>query len=109
MAVEATPETFPDLVADGNVLVDVWGPRCQPCIAMMPAMEELEQAYAGRLRLVKVNAPDNRQVCRDLRVLGLPTYVLYRDGAEVERLTGDPSKADIEAAVQMLVDGRGGE
>jgi thioredoxin-like negative regulator of GroEL len=74
---------------------------------MMPAMEELEQSYDGRLKLVKVNAPDNRQVCRDLRVFGLPTYVLYRDGAEVERLTGDPSRAEIEAAVQKLVDGGG--
>jgi thioredoxin 1 len=105
MAVEATPETFSALVEQGNVLVDFWGPRCQPCLALMPAVEALEESYDGRLKLVKVNAPENRQVCRDLRVLGLPTYLLYRDGAEVERLTGDPLKADIEAAVARLVEG----
>jgi thioredoxin 1 len=105
MAVEATPETFSALVEQGNVLVDFWGPRCQPCLALMPAVEALEESYDGRLKLVKVNAPENRQVCRDLRVLGLPTYLLYRDGAEVERLTGDPSNADIEAAVARLVEG----
>jgi thioredoxin-like negative regulator of GroEL len=109
MAIDATPETFAELGADGNVLVDFWGPRCAPCIAMMPAMEALEQSYTGRLRLVKVNAPDNRQVCRDLKVFGLPTYVLYRGGAEIERLTGDPSRADIEAAVEKLVAAEGGE
>jgi thioredoxin 1 len=103
--VEATPETFSDLVAEGTVLVDFWGPRCQPCIALMPAVEALVESYEGRLALVKVNAPENRQVCRDLRVLGLPTYVLYRDGAEVERLTGDPSRADIETAVARLMEG----
>jgi thioredoxin 1 len=105
MAVEATPETFSALVEQGNVLVDFWGPHCQPCLALMPAVEALEESYDGRLKLVKVNAPENRQVCRDLRVLGLPAYLLYRDGAEVERLTGDPSKADIEAAVARLVEG----
>ena len=105
MTVEATPETFESLVAEGNVLVDFWGPRCQPCLALMPTVEALEVSYEGRLKLVKVNAPDNRQVCRDLRVFGLPTYVLYRDGSEVDRLTGDPSKADIEAAVRQLVEG----
>jgi thioredoxin 1 len=105
MAVEATPDTFTDLVAEGNVLVDFWGPRCQPCLALMPAVEALEESYEGQLKLVKVNAPENRQVCRDLKVFGLPTYVLYRDGAEVERLTGDPSRADIEAAVRELVEG----
>jgi len=105
MAVDATPETFASLVGDGIVLVDFWGPRCQPCLALMPAVEALEESYEGRLTLVKVNAPENRQVCRDLRVFGLPTYVLYRDGAEVERLTGDPSRADIETAVRTLVEG----
>lgn len=105
MAVEATPDTFGSLVADGNVLVDFWGPHCQPCLALMPAVEALEASYDGRLKLVKVNAPENRQVCRDLRVIGLPTYVLYRNGAEAERLTGHPSKADIEAAVEKLVEG----
>jgi thioredoxin 1 len=109
MAIDATPETFAELVADGNVLVDFWGPRCAPCIAMMPAVEALEQSHRGRLRLVKVNAPDNRQVCRDLKVFGLPTYVLYRDGAEIARLTGDPSRADIETAVEKLVAAEGGE
>jgi thioredoxin 1 len=105
MTTEATPETFPDLVAQGNVLVDFWGPRCQPCLAMMPLVESLAERYEGELSLVKVNAPDNRQVCRDLRVLGLPTYVLYRDGEEVERLTGDPSAEDLEQAVARLVEG----
>ena len=105
MAIEATPETFAGLVEKGNVLVDFWGPRCQPCLALMPAVEALEESYEGRLKLVKVNAPENREVCRELKVLGLPAYLLYRAGAEVERLTGDPSKADIEAAVQRLVEG----
>jgi thioredoxin 1 len=105
MAVEADPDTFESLVAEGNVIVDFWGPSCQPCLALMPAVEALEDSYDGRLRLVKVNAPDNRQVCRDLRVFGLPTYVLYRNGAEVERLTGNPTKAEIEAAVARLVEG----
>jgi thioredoxin 1 len=106
VAEDAIPETFAGLVAEGNVLIDFWGPRCQPCIALMPAVEGLEQAYEGRFRLVKVNAPENRQVCRDLRVMGLPTYLVYRDGAEVERLTGNPSKADVESAVARLVEGR---
>jgi thioredoxin 1 len=105
MAVDATPETFSGLVAEGNVLVDFWGPRCQPCLALMPAVEALETTYDGRLALVKVNAPDNREVCRELKVAGLPTYVLYRDGAEIERLTGNPTKGDIEAAVARLVEG----
>jgi len=100
---EATVETFADLVREGNVLVDFWGPNCAPCIALMPVVEELERRYDGALKLVKVNAPENRQICRDLRVLGLPAYVLFRDGEEVERLVGDPSIEDIASAIDSML------
>jgi thioredoxin 1 len=105
MGVEATVETFPGLVASGNVLVDFWGPRCMPCLALMPAVEKLEEEYEGGLTLVKVNAAENRQIARDLKVIAMPTFVLFRDGAEVERLSGNPSAADIRAAVSRLVEG----
>jgi thioredoxin 1 len=108
MPVDATVETFHEDIAEGNVLVDFWGPRCQPCLALMPAVEAFEKRHEGRLKLVKVNAGENRSICRDLRVLGLPTYVLYRNGAEVERLTGNPSKDEIEAAVVRLIGQEGG-
>jgi thioredoxin 1 len=103
---EATVDTFDDLVREGHVLVDVWGPDCAPCMAMMPAVEQLAERYAGEVRVVKLNAPENRKVCRDLRVAGLPAYVTMRDGVEVERVTGNGSTiADIEAAIGRLLDG----
>lgn len=105
MAIEATVETFPALVAEGNVLIDFWGPRCVPCLALMPAVEALEDEYGGAFTLVKVNAAENRQIARELKVIAMPTFVLYRDGAEVERLGGDPSAADVRAAVARLVKG----
>ena len=87
--IEATVETFEQLSADGPVLVDIWGPQCQPCLALMPAVEALAETYGDRVRFLKVNAPDNRKVCRDLRVAGLPAYLTLRDGVEVERLTSN--------------------
>ena len=100
--VEATVETFGELTREGSVLVDFWGPRCQPCIAMMPAVAKLEEESGGAVRVVKVNAPEAREVCRELRVFGLPTYVLMRDGVELERLSGEVSREDLERAFQIL-------
>jgi thioredoxin len=105
--VEATPETFKKLTREGSVLVDFWGPRCQPCLQMMPTVEKLEEESAGAVKVVKVNANENRDVCRELRVFGLPTYVLLRDGEEIERLSGEVSREDIEKAFATL--GNGGE
>ena len=44
-------------------LVDFWGPQCQPCLALMPAIERLEKDYAGRVKVAKVNAVENRMLC----------------------------------------------
>jgi thioredoxin len=102
MPVDATVETYGDLTGEGSVLVDFWGPRCQPCLAMMPTIAKLEEEAGGAVRVVKVNSTENREICRELRVFGLPTYVLMRDGEELERLSGDVSKDDIERAFATL-------
>ncbi len=104
--IDATVETFADLSGVGDVLVDIWGPQCQPCLALMPAVEALEATYGDRVRFLKVNAPDNRKVCRDLRVAGLPAYLTMRDGVEVERLTSNGTTPEqIEQAIIRLLDG----
>ena len=104
--IEATADTFADLSATGAVLIDIWGPECQPCLALMPAVEALASTYGDRVRFLSVNAPENRKVCRDLRVAGLPAYLTMRDGVEVERLTSNGTTPDeIEQAIVRLLEG----
>jgi thioredoxin 1 len=104
--IEATIETFDELSRDGEVLVDIWGPQCQPCLALMTAVEMLEATYGDRVRFLKVNAPENRKVCRDLRVAGLPAYLTMLDGVEVERLTSASTTPEqIERAIVRLLEG----
>jgi thioredoxin len=104
--IEATVGTFEALSAEGPVLVDIWGPQCQPCLALMPAVEDLAEKYGDRVRFLTVNAPENRKICRELRVVGLPAYLTLRDGVEVERLTSNGTTPDqIEQAILRLLDG----
>ncbi len=85
--IEATRESFDELVESGTVLVDVWGPDCKPCLALMPHVETLAQKRAGELRVVKLEAPKARRACINLKVHGLPTFLLLRDGEEMARLS----------------------
>ena len=90
---DATRDNFFDLVADGDVLVDVWGPSCTRCVALLPHVEALA-ARRPDLRVVKLEAPKARRVCMELRLMGLPAFLLYRDGQEVARLTDPNLTAD---------------
>jgi thioredoxin 1 len=103
---DVTTDTYDDLATTGHVLLDIWGPDCAPCLAMMPAVEEMAARFEAEVTTLKLEGPENRELCRKLRVAGLPTYILMRDGGEVERLTGNGvAVADLEAAVQRLLDG----
>lgn len=88
-----TGDTYQRDVIDAShhlpVLVDVWGPRCGPCLKMMPAVERLAEEHAASLRTVKLDSSQYRRLCVDLGVMGLPTFLLYRDGREVQRVSGD--------------------
>jgi thioredoxin 1 len=90
------------LKSKGLVLVDFWGPLCKPCLALMPAVEQIEKDYDGRLAVAKVNSTQNRMLCARLRVMSLPTFILYKDGVEKMRLTGEEIRpADLRTAVDQ--------
>ena len=89
--VDATKETFDDLVASGLVLVDVWAESCRPCVTLGPHMETVAGIHP-ELTIVKLDASKARRQCMTLQVRGLPTLLLYQDGQEVARLT-DPNLA----------------
>lgn len=87
--VDVDGEQFWDTVADGVVLVDVWSPSCQPCLALAPHLEELAE-QRSELTLAKLEATSARRLCMQLKVMGLPTLLLFRDGEELDRVT-DPN------------------
>ena len=106
MPVELDRDSYESEVLEskGLVLVDFWGPRCVPCLALMPAVERLEKKYSGKLKVTKLNAAENRMLCAKLRVMSLPTYLLYKDGAEIKRLTGqDLTESDLTEAIDTAL------
>jgi thioredoxin 1 len=102
---EVNSETFAQevLQSEKPVLVDFWGPRCAPCLALMPQVEKLEEIYGGKIKIVKVDASKNQRLCLELKVLGLPTYLFYKSGQGVGRLTGGDLKIqDIEDQIKKI-------
>ena len=107
MAIEVNSDTFEKEVIQSAlpVLVDFWGPQCVPCLALMPHVEGLADKYGSKLKISKIDASKNRRLCLNLKVLGLPTFLLYKDGKEVDRLSGNNLKiSDIEAALNKIVE-----
>ena len=88
---EVNKENFEaEVVGSGvPVVVDMWGPQCGPCLALMPQVEELAKEYEGRVKYAKLNVAENRRLCATLRVMGVPTFLFYKGGESMGRITGD--------------------
>lgn len=88
--VEATDLTFYKEVkqAKGLVLVDFWAPWCMPCRMLAPIIERVAQAYAGKLKVVKVNVDENLMLGNQYDIMAIPTMALFRDGELVQRIAG---------------------
>jgi len=71
------------------VVVDLWGPKCGPCLALMPEVEALAEKYAGKIKFGKLNVMENRRLAIALKVMGVPTFLFYRGGEQKERITGE--------------------
>lgn len=103
---EVNSGTFTEEVlgSEKPVVVDFWGPRCAPCLALLPQVEKLEASCADKVKFVKVDASKNRRLCLELKVLSLPTYLFYKNGADVARLAGAEIRIqDIEEQVRKVV------
>lgn len=90
--------------SDRPVLLDFWGPKCEPCKALMPSVEKLAEKYGDKVKFCKLNTAENRRLAIKQKVLGLPTIAMYKGGEKVEELTQDGASAEnIEAMVKRYV------
>ena len=83
------------LQADQPVLVDFWAPWCGPCRMVGPIIEELAGAYAGKVKVGKLNTDHNPVVASKYGIRSIPTILLLKDGQVVGNLLGAMAQVGI--------------
>jgi thioredoxin 1 len=87
------------------VVVDFWAPWCGPCRAVKPTLEKLAREYAGQVDLWEINANENQELLRQLRVYGIPTLIGYRKDEEKARYVGAKPPSQLKALFEALATG----
>ena len=86
------------------MLVEFYATWCPHCRKMMPIMEDIKTLLADNLKVLQFDIDQNEDLANEMRVQSLPTFILYSDGEEVMRETGEmPGEVllqKIQAAIQ---------
>jgi thioredoxin 1 len=100
--VEVTAESFDREVLGSAqpVLVDFWAPWCGPCLAVAPLLDELADELAGSVRIAKVDIDRDEALAERFGVTSIPNFILFKQGAPVDRMLGAMPKAAFRALLE---------
>ena len=105
--IELTKENFNQevLQSDLPILVDFWAPWCQPCLMMIPILEQIAEGLDGKLRIGKLNTEtiENQKLAIQYQIRSIPNMKLFKKGEIIKEFIGlrpkEILKKQLEAAI----------
>ncbi|WP_333829544.1 thioredoxin [Pararhodobacter sp.] len=103
--IAVTDANFDAEVRDSDlpVVVDFWAEWCGPCKQIGPALEELSEEYAGRVKIAKVNVDENPEVTAAMGIRGIPALFLVKNGQIVANKVGAAPKAALASWIDSSI------
>jgi thioredoxin 1 len=94
-----TDESFANdvLNASGPVLVDFWAEWCGPCKMIGPSLEEISDELSDKVTIAKLNIDDHPDAPAKYGVRGIPTMILFKDGAPAATKVGAAPKSALKS------------
>jgi thioredoxin len=85
------------------VLVDFWAEWCGPCKMIGPSLEEISEELGDDVTILKLNIDDHPDTPAKYGVRGIPTMILFKDGAVADTKVGAAPKAQLKSWLEAAL------
>ena len=85
--------------SDKIVLIDFYADWCGPCKKMKPYLDEISNDMSATVKVVRINADENQELCKELKIDALPTLHLYKNGTLTWENMGYIEKAEVVSQI----------
>lgn len=91
------------LDSDELVVVDFTASWCGPCRKIAPLLDQLADAYEGRVKVVKIDIDQNKATAKQYAIRSIPAVLLFKGGELAETLVGVAPYETFTEAVEKLL------
>lgn len=85
------------------ILVDCYTQWCGPCKAMKPLLSQIEKENDGAVRIGYLDMENNPELSEKLKIMSVPTVLIFLDGLEVAKIVGVCSKSRYQDVIDELL------
>ncbi|WP_310380893.1 thioredoxin family protein [Flavobacterium sp.] len=85
------------------VLIDFYTDWNEPSVSMHPVIRDVAAALGDKAKVIKIDVDKNQELADALRIKGLPTLMIYKEGQMIWRQSGELDANTIISLVQEQI------
>ncbi len=84
-------------------LVEFYATWCPHCQRMMPIVAQLQHEVGERANIIQFDGDQNESLVDQYKVRSYPTWILFKDGQEVWRDSGEKPLSELKDMIDRFI------